>query len=60
MKLALQSFHAKIHSFLNLEKNPHTYGQLIFDKGNKNIKWRKKKISLTSSAEKTGQQHVKE
>ena len=26
----------------NPEKtNPHTYGQLIFDKGGKNIQWRK-------------------
>ena len=23
------------------EINPHTYGQLIFDKGGKNIQWRK-------------------
>ena len=23
------------------EVNPHTYGQLIFDKGGKNIQWRK-------------------
>ena len=25
----------------NPEVNPHTYGQLIFDKGDKNIQWRK-------------------
>ena len=25
----------------SLERNPHTYGPLIFDKGGKNIKWRK-------------------
>ena len=25
----------------SLEINPHTYGQLIFDKGGKNIQWRK-------------------
>ena len=25
----------------SLEINPHTYGYLIFDKGGKNIQWRK-------------------
>ena len=39
--------------------NPHTYGNLIFDKGGKNIQWRKK-ISLTSGAGRTGQPPVKE
>ena len=24
--------------------NPHTYGQLIFDKGGKNIQWRKESL----------------
>ena len=28
----------------NLEINPDTYGQLIFDKGGKNIKWEKESI----------------
>ena len=46
------------------EINPHTYGHLIFEKGGKNIQWRKynlvKEISLTSGAEKTGQPLVKE
>ena len=42
------------------EINPHTYGHLIFDKGGKNIQWRKKTISLTSGAGKTGQPLVKE
>ena len=41
------------------EINPHTYGHLIFDIGNKNIQWRKS-ISLTRGAGKTGQPLVKE
>ena len=41
------------------EINPPTYGHRLFDKGGKNIQWRKT-ISLTSGAEKTGQPLVKE
>ena len=40
------------------EINSHTYSHLIFDKGGKNIQWRKE--SLTSAAGKTGQPLVKE
>ena len=43
------------------EINPCTYGHLVFDKGGKNIQWRKEKtISLRSGAWKTGQPLVKE
>ena len=37
--------------------NPGTYCQLIFNKGGKNIKW-KKTVSSTNAAGKTGQLHV--
>ena len=38
------------------EINPHTYSQLIFNKGDKNIKW--EKVSSASGAGKVGQMHV--
>ena len=40
----------------NKTKNPDTYGQLIFDKEGKNIKW--EKVFPVSGARKTGQPHV--
>ena len=41
------------------EINPHTCGHLIFDKGGKDIQWRKTASSI-SGAGKTGQLHIKE
>ena len=40
------------------EKNPHTYGYLIFEQGGKNIQWAKTASSI-NGAGKTGQLHVK-
>jgi hypothetical protein len=44
----------------NPEMNPHTYGHLIFDKGDKTIQWKKKTACSTNGAGSTGSYHVEE
>ena len=40
------------------EINSQSYGQLVFDKEDKNMQW--EKVSSTKGVEKTGQQNAKE
>jgi hypothetical protein len=40
--------------------NPHTYGHLIFDKGNKTVQWEKKTVFSTNGASTTGSYQLEE
>ena len=41
MVLAQKQKYRSMEQDRNLEINPYTYGQLIYDKGGKDIQWRK-------------------
>ena len=41
MVLAQRQKHRSVEQIESPEINPHTYGHLVFDKGGKNIQWRK-------------------
>ena len=41
MVLAQKQTHRSVKQYRKPEINPCTYGQLIYDKGGKNIQWRK-------------------
>ena len=60
MVLAQRQKHSQWNKTESPGINPHTYGHLIFDKGGKNIQWRKDNMVWeTNGAGKIGQPLVK-
>ena len=44
MVLAWNEIYRSMEQNRDPEMNPHTYGQLMFDKGGKNIQWRENNL----------------
>ena len=42
--MSISSKHAFVKFFNKKENDPDTYGELIFDKGGKDIKWKKESL----------------